>query len=57
MTISCPVLLDPGSYSRKPFAVAGIPTYYVLDRKSVIRQKILGEANKEGLDRMIRTLL
>jgi cytochrome c biogenesis protein CcmG/thiol:disulfide interchange protein DsbE len=57
VTVSYPVLLDPSSSSRKPFAVAGIPTYYVLDRRNVIRHKILGEANKEGLDRIIRTLL
>ena len=57
MTISYPVLLDPYASSRKPFAVSGIPTYYVLDRKGVIRHKILGEADKQGLDRIIRALL
>jgi cytochrome c biogenesis protein CcmG, thiol:disulfide interchange protein DsbE len=57
MTITYPVLLDPSSSSRKQFAVAGIPTYYVLDRKNVIQHKILGEANKDGLDRIIRSLL
>jgi cytochrome c biogenesis protein CcmG, thiol:disulfide interchange protein DsbE len=57
MTISYPVLLDPGSSSRKPFTVAGVPTYYVLDRECAIRYRILGEANKEGLDKIIRTLL
>jgi cytochrome c biogenesis protein CcmG, thiol:disulfide interchange protein DsbE len=57
MTISYPVLLDPGSSTRKPFGIAGIPTYFVLDRESVIRHKILGKADPEGLDRIVRSLL
>ncbi len=57
MTISYPVLLDPESSTRKQFGVAGIPTYFVLDRASVIRHKILGKADPEGLDRIVRSLL
>jgi cytochrome c biogenesis protein CcmG/thiol:disulfide interchange protein DsbE len=57
MTLSYPVLIDPSSSTVKPFGVAGVPTYYILDRKSVIRYRILGEANKEGLDKIIRALL
>ena len=57
MTISYPVLLDPDSSTRKPFGVAGIPTYFVLDREGVIRHKILGKADPEGLDRIVRSLL
>ena len=57
MTLSYPVLVDPLSSTVKPFGVDGVPTYYVLDRERVIRYRILGEANKEGLDKIIRTLL
>jgi len=57
MNISYPVLLDPGSSTRKPFGVAGIPTYFVLDREGVIRHKILGKADPKGLERIVRSLL
>jgi cytochrome c biogenesis protein CcmG/thiol:disulfide interchange protein DsbE len=57
VTISYPVLLDPGSSTRRPFGVAGIPTYFVLDRGGVIRHKILGKADPEGLDKIVRSLL
>jgi len=57
MTVSYPVLLDPDSSTRKPFGVAGIPTYFVLDREGVIRQKILGKADPKGLEGIVRSLL
>jgi thiol-disulfide isomerase/thioredoxin len=57
MTISYPVLLDPDSSTRKPFGVAGIPTYFVLDREGVIRHRILGKADPEGLEKIIKSLL
>jgi thiol-disulfide isomerase/thioredoxin len=57
MAVSYPVLLDSDSSTRKPFGIAGIPTYFVLDRESVIRYKILGKAGPEGLDRIVRSLL
>lgn len=56
-TISYPVLLDPDSSTRKPFGIAGIPTYFVLDREGAIRHKILGKAAPEGLDGIVRSLL
>jgi cytochrome c biogenesis protein CcmG, thiol:disulfide interchange protein DsbE len=55
--ITYPVLLDPGSITQKRFGIAGIPTYFILDRGGVIRYKILGAANKDGLDKMIEALL
>ena len=57
MNVSYPVLLDPDSSTRKPFGVAGIPTYFVLDREGVIRQKILGKADPKGLEGIVRSLL
>jgi len=57
VTVSYPVLLDPDSSTRKPFGVAGIPSYFVLDREGAIRYKILGKADPKGLDRLVRALL
>jgi thiol-disulfide isomerase/thioredoxin len=57
VTISYPVLLDPNSSTVKQFGVAGIPAYFVLDRESVTRHRILGKADREGLDRIVRSLL
>jgi len=55
--ITYPILLDPGSITQKQFGIAGIPTYYILDRGGIIRYKILGKADKDGLDKMIGALL
>ena len=57
LKITYPVLLDPVSSTRKPYGVAGIPTLFVLDRKGVIRHKIIGKADSEGLQRIVRSLL
>ncbi|MHB8770460.1 MAG: TlpA family protein disulfide reductase [Syntrophales bacterium] len=57
MTVSYPVLLDPDSAARKPYGIAGIPTYFVLDRVGVIRHRILGKAVREGLEKIVRSLL
>jgi cytochrome c biogenesis protein CcmG, thiol:disulfide interchange protein DsbE len=57
MTISYPVLLDPDSLTRRLFGISGIPTYYLLDRRAVIRRKILGQAGKSGWDDIISTVL
>ena len=57
MAISYPVLLDPGSSTKKPFGVSGIPTYFVLDREGVIRHRILGKADPEGLENMVKSML
>lgn len=55
--ITYPVLLDPRSSTARQFGISGIPTSYVLNRENIIRFKILGEPNQEGLDRIIRALL
>jgi cytochrome c biogenesis protein CcmG, thiol:disulfide interchange protein DsbE len=57
ITVSYPVLLDPSSSTARPFSIAGIPTIYVLDRENVLRHRILGEAAKDGLEKVIRELL
>lgn len=55
--ITYPILLDQTSSVTRQYSVSGIPTTYVLNRENVIRYRILGEINKEGLDRIVRTLL
>lgn len=57
MKISYPLFLDPGSSAVKRFGVSGVPTYYVLNRQGSLSLKILGEAQKDGLDKFVRTLL
>ena len=57
LRITYPILLDPDTITQKQFGITGIPTYYVLDRAGIIRYKILGKADKDGLDKMIGALL
>ncbi len=52
-----PVLLDRNSSLVKPYGIAGIPTTYVLDRRTVVRHRILGKIDESGLDGMIAALL
>jgi len=57
LQITYPILLDRKSTLLKPYGIAGIPTTYVLDRRSVVRHRILGKIEGEGLSRMIEALL
>lgn len=55
--ISYPVLLDTYSVTAKKYGVTGLPTTFILDRNGVIREKILGEAEKTAFEKMIVGLL
>jgi cytochrome c biogenesis protein CcmG, thiol:disulfide interchange protein DsbE len=57
MKISYPVFLDPNSLTVKQFGVSGVPTFYVFNRQGTLCLKILGEVQKDGLEKFIRTLL
>ena len=57
MKVTYPFLLDPKSSVVRQYSISGIPTTYVLDRESVIRFRIIGEINRDGLERLLRTLL
>jgi len=57
VTVSYPVLLDPASSTVKKFGISGIPTCCILDREGVLRYRIHGEANRDGLDKMVKALL
>lgn len=55
--VSYPVLLDPDSQTRRPFGLTGIPTCFVLDRRGVIRHKIVGVADGGRLEKLLLSLL
>ena len=49
------VLGDPGVESK--FAVAGLPTTFILDREGRIRAKIVGERKRESFEAAVKPLL
>lgn len=57
LKISYPVLLDPYSVTTKRYGVTSVPTTFILDRKGVLRNKILGETGSETFEKMIAGLL
>jgi peroxiredoxin len=57
MGISYPVLLDPDQKMAKSYDVVGVPRTYLIDRKGVIRYKILGSASDATLKKQILSLL
>lgn len=57
LKISYPVLLDTYSVTAKRYGVVGLPTTFILDRNGVVREKILGETDRESFERMVMGLL
>jgi len=57
LKISYPVLLDPQSLTVRPFGLSGVPTFYFLDRQGALRLRVLGEADRAGLEKSIRMML
>jgi cytochrome c biogenesis protein CcmG, thiol:disulfide interchange protein DsbE len=55
--ISYLVLLDPKSQFARQCGVSGIPTTYILNREGIIRFRIIGEISRDGLEKIIKTLL
>lgn len=55
--ISYPVLLDTYSLTARRYGVVGLPTTFILDRNSVIGNKILGVAEREAFEKMVVSLL
>ncbi|MGD0886655.1 MAG: redoxin domain-containing protein [Thermodesulfovibrionales bacterium] len=51
--ISYPALLDPGTVVTKRYGVTGLPMTFIIDRKGIIRQKILGEAGQTAFEEMV----
>jgi peroxiredoxin len=55
--ISYPVLLDTGKSMARKYDVVGLPRTYLIDRKGIIRFKILGSASEEMLKKQVLSLL
>lgn len=55
--ISYPVLLDTEKEVARKYDVVGVPRTYIVDRKGVVRYKILGAASEEMLKKQVLSLL
>jgi peroxiredoxin len=55
--VTYPILLDPDGKTAKQYSVLGLPRTFFLDRKGRIKYKLLGEANAETLERLIKNTL
>jgi len=55
--ITYPVLLDPDQKMAASYDVVGVPRTYLVDRKGIIRYKILGSASSETLKKQVLSLL
>ncbi|HET6515682.1 MAG TPA: TlpA disulfide reductase family protein [Thermodesulfovibrionales bacterium] len=51
--ISYPMLLDPGQIVTKRYGVISTPETFLLDRNGLIRQKILGEINRQTFEEIV----
>ena len=51
--ITYPVLLDPDQRMAASYDVVGVPRTYLVDRKGIIRYKILGSASSETLKKQV----
>lgn len=57
LKISYPVVLDTNSAISKRYGVKAVPFTLIIDRKGIVRKRILGEAGKETIGKMIQDLL
>jgi peroxiredoxin len=55
-TVSYPILMDRNSAAARQCGVTGLPTTFICDPSGVIRYKIIGEINKNGLERLLGSL-
>jgi thiol-disulfide isomerase/thioredoxin len=55
--VSYAILLDPDSSTAKKYGIPGIPTTIITGRDGLIRFKVLGEMNREGLRKLLSPLL
>jgi peroxiredoxin len=54
--LTFPVLTDEGSMTAREYGVFGFPTIFIIDRKGIIRKKILREIEPEQLDKLVRQI-
>ena len=57
LKLSYPVLLDTNSEITKKFGVKAVPFTLIIDRKGIVRKRILGEAGSETIGKIIQDLL
>lgn len=61
LKIPYPVLLDTGSTAAHRYGVSKLPTTFIVDRKGIVREKIIGESEKqswqESYARVVASLL
>jgi cytochrome c biogenesis protein CcmG, thiol:disulfide interchange protein DsbE len=55
--ISYPVLVDSKSSAARRYGVSGIPTTFVLNREGVVKFRIIGEVDSDGLRKIVKSLL
>jgi cytochrome c biogenesis protein CcmG/thiol:disulfide interchange protein DsbE len=55
--ITYPILLDPLSSAARIYGVSGIPMTFIIDRKGVVRYRIMGEINRKGLDKLLLSVM
>ncbi len=57
MKLTLPVFFDEDGDVWDRYQLVGLPTTFIIDRKGRIKQKIPGEVNYEGLQKIIEPLL
>ena len=57
MTISYPVVVDEASASRRACGISLVPVTFIVDRKGVVKFRIVGPTDRSHLEVMIKTLL
>jgi peroxiredoxin len=57
LKISYPVLLDTHSVTAKRYGIKAVPFTLIVDRKGIIRKRILGETESETFEKIIKNLL
>ncbi len=55
--IAYPVLLDPDGATARAYGVQALPVTWLVDRRGVVRGKIVGEASAEIFEAKVRALL
>jgi peroxiredoxin len=51
------VLLDTDLTAAKKYGVIGLPTTFIIGRNGILREKILGDTEREAFERMVVALL
>lgn len=56
-SLSYPMLVDEYGLAAKKLGVIGLPTTFILDEEGIVRDKLVGEAKKEELEKFVTTTL